>query len=131
LPRSEPACRARRPRGFFAYAWGGASCLPTDPQSGVYERFNDWGLPLNPLMRLCTSTDQMLAFYRELADRRSSLGYDIDGVVYKINRLDWQSRLGFVSRSPRWAVAHKVPSQEATTRLNHIEIQVGRTRPLT
>ena len=112
---------------FFAYAWGAASALPADTQAGVYEAFARWGLPLNPLLRVCATTAEMLALYRAMAERRASLGYDIDGVVYKVNRLDWQERLGFVSRAPRWAIAHKFPAEEAMTRLDEIEIQVGRT----
>src|SRR5439155_1870065 len=88
-------------------------------------------LPLNPLMRVCESEQEVLAFHREMAEGRASLGYDIDGVVYKVNRLDWQTRLGFVSRAPRWAIAHKFPPQEAMTKLLGIGIQVGRTGALT
>ena len=122
---------ARRPLRFFAYAWGAATSLPADTQSGVYAAFAKWGLPLNPLMRVCDSLEGILAFYRDIGQQRAALGYDIDGVVYKVNRLDWQERLGFVSRAPRWAIAHKFPAEEATTRLIGIDIQVGRTGALT
>jgi DNA ligase (NAD+) len=131
LRQLDASITARRPLRFFAYAWGAASSLPADTQHGVYKAFGRWGLPLNPLLELCKSTDEMLAFYRRIGLDRASLGYDIDGVVYKVDRLDWQSRLGFVSRAPRWAIAHKFPPQEAVTRLNDIEIQVGRTGALT
>jgi DNA ligase (NAD+) len=131
LRQLDASITARRPLRFFAYAWGAVSSLPADTQSGVYASFAKWGLPLNPLMRVCETTEQILAFYREMGEGRATLGYDIDGVVYKVNRLDWQERLGFVSRAPRWAIAHKFPPQEATTRLNDIEIQVGRTGALT
>ena len=105
--------------------------MPADTQKGMVEAFAKWGLPVNPLMRLCADADEMLAFYREIGDRRASLGYDIDGVVYKVDRLDLQDRLGFVSRSPRWAIAHKFPAEQAVTLLRDIEIQVGRTGSLT
>jgi DNA ligase (NAD+) len=131
LRQLDASITARRPLRFFAYAWGTASAVPADTQSGVYARFKEWRLPLNALMRLCETVPEMLEFYREIAGKRAALGYDIDGVVYKVNRLDWQTRLGFVSRAPRWAVAHKFPPQEAMTRLNGIEIQVGRTGALT
>jgi DNA ligase (NAD+) len=131
LRQLDATITARRPLRFFGYAWGVASSLPADTQWGVYEAFRRWGVPLNPLMRLCTNLDEILAFYREIGGQRAALGYDIDGVVYKINRLDWQERLGFVSRAPRWAIAHKFPPQEATTLLNGIDIQVGRTGALT
>jgi DNA ligase (NAD+) len=122
---------ARRPLKFFAYAWGAASRLPADTQSGVLDAYERWGLPVNPLRRVCQSADELLAFYRMMGERRAKLGYDIDGVVYKVDRLDYQERLGFVSRSPRWAIAHKFPAEQATTILNDIEIQVGRTGALT
>jgi DNA ligase (NAD+) len=131
LRQLDASITARRPLRFFAYAWGAASSLPADTQHGVYKAFGRWGLPLNPLLELCKSTDEMLAFYRRIGTDRASLGYDIDGVVYKVDRLDWQGRLGFVSRAPRWAIAHKFAPQEAVTRLNDIEIQVGRTGALT
>jgi DNA ligase (NAD+) len=131
LRQLDSTITARRPLRFFAYAWGAASTVPADTQFGVYESFGKWGLPLNPLMRLCETTEDVLAFHREMAEQRASLGYDIDGVVYKVNRLDWQTRLGFVSRAPRWAIAHKFPPQEAMTKLLGIAIQVGRTGALT
>lgn len=131
LRQLDASITASRPLRFFAYAWGVASSLPANTQSGVVKAFARWGLPTNPLMRQCAGVDDILAFYREIAEQRVSLGYDIDGVVYKVDRLDWQERLGFVSRAPRWAIAHKFPPQEAITRLNDIEIQVGRTGALT
>ncbi|MEZ0305203.1 MAG: NAD-dependent DNA ligase LigA [Hyphomicrobiaceae bacterium] len=131
LRQLDASITARRPLRFFAYGWGAASKLPADTQSGVYASFQQWGLPLNPLMRVCDTPEAVLSFHREMEKNRASLGYDIDGVVYKVNRLDWQQRLGFVSRAPRWAIAHKFPPQEAMTRLNDIEIQVGRTGALT
>jgi DNA ligase (NAD+) len=131
LRQLDSSITARRPLRFFAYGWGAASALPADMQFGVYERFEQWGLPLNPLMRLCQTTEEVLAFHREMEAQRATLGYDIDGVVYKVNRLDWQERLGFVSRAPRWAIAHKFPAEEVTTKLLDIEIQVGRTGALT
>jgi DNA ligase (NAD+) len=131
LRQLDSTITAARPLRFFAYAWGEMSDMPADTQRGMVEAFESWGLPVNPLMRLCESADEMLAFYREIGERRASLGYDIDGVVYKVNRLDLQARLGFVSRSPRWAIAHKFPAEQATTVLRDIEIQVGRTGSLT
>ncbi len=122
---------ASRPLRFFAYTWGEASELPADTQSGVVHAFKSWGLPTNPLMNTCHSADDLLAYYRRTGERRSSLGYDIDGVVYKVERLDYQQRLGFISRSPRWAIAHKFPAEQAMTVLEAIEIQVGRTGALT
>jgi len=131
LRQLDPSITARRPLRFFAYAWGLASTLPAKTQSGVIEAFGAWGLPINPLLRVCATIEEMLAFYREIGLARADLGYDIDGVVYKVNRLDWQERLGFVSRAPRWAIAHKFPAEEAVTRLLDITIQVGRTGALT
>lgn len=131
LRQLDASITASRPLQFFAYAWGEVSKLPADTQSGVYEAFESWGLPINPLARVCTGADELLAFYETLAQDRGRLDYDIDGVVYKVDRLDLQERLGFVSRSPRWAIAHKFPAQQAMTILRDIEIQVGRTGALT
>jgi len=131
LRQLDPAITAARPLKFFAYAWGEAPELPGTTQWGVIQAFKAWGLPVNPLMRVCCSIEEMLAQYRAIEAHRSDLGYDIDGVVYKVNRLDWQQRLGFVSRSPRWGLAHKFSAEKATTLLEKIDIQVGRTGALT
>ncbi len=131
LRQLDSSVTASRPLQFFAYAWGEAASLPADTQWGVYEAFAKWGFPLNPLAKLTDSLDEMLGIYREIEEGRAGLDYDIDGVVYKLDRLDLQRRLGFVSRSPRWAIAHKFPAEKATTILRGIEIQVGRTGALT
>ena len=131
LRQLDPAVTASRPLRFFAYAWGEMSAFPAATQSGVLAALRDWGLPVNPLTTLCDTPQAMLAYYRQMGEKRSGLGYDIDGVVYKVDRLDYRERLGFVSRSPRWAIAHKFPAEQATTVLRTIEIQVGRTGALT
>ncbi|MCL4767531.1 MAG: NAD-dependent DNA ligase LigA [Hyphomicrobiaceae bacterium] len=131
LRQLDPKVTASRPLRFFAYSWGEASRLPARTQWEVYQAYRRWGFPTNPLARLCCGLDEMLAFYRETSVQRATLGYDIDGIVYKVNRLDLQDRLGFVSRSPRWAIAHKFPAEQAMTILRDIEIQVGRTGALT
>lgn len=95
------------------------------------ERLASLGFDINPLMKLCATPDEAIAVYDSIAIQRAELGYDIDGVVYKVDRLDYQERLGFVSRSPRWAIAHKFPAEQAFTILENIEIQVGRTGALT
>jgi DNA ligase (NAD+) len=131
LRQLDPAITAQRPLHFFAYAWGEVSALPAESQTGMIAAFKSFGLPVNPLTALCHSADEMLARYRAIELMRASLGYDIDGVVYKIDSLALQNRLGFVSRSPRWASAHKFPAEQAATVLRGIEIQVGRTGALT
>ena len=126
----DPAITAGRTLNFFAYTWGEISELPAKTQTGMLEKFSDYGFVVNPLTRRCETLDQILKFYRDIESKRARLGYDIDGVVYKVDRLDWQERLGFVSRSPRWAIAHKFPAEQAETVLEDIEIQVGRTGKL-
>jgi DNA ligase (NAD+) len=126
----DPTITASRPLRFFAYAWGEVASLPADTQLGVIETLGNWGFQVNPLMRRCASVAEMLAHYHQIEEDRASLGYDIDGVVYKVDRLDWQERLGFRSREPRWAIAHKFPAEKAFTVLEGIDIQVGRTGAL-
>jgi DNA ligase (NAD+) len=122
---------AERPLRFFAYAWGELSAPIAKTQKGAIDAFKRFGLPVNSLTKLCHSAAEMLGHYRAIEAQRATLGYDIDGVVYKVDDLALQQRLGFVSRSPRWAVAHKFPAERATTIVEAIEIQVGRTGALT
>jgi DNA ligase (NAD+) len=131
LRQKDPSITASRPLGFFAYAWGEMSAMPDDTQSGMIHWFERCGFKTNPLTKLCHSTEQLIAFHRKIEEARAKLDYDIDGVVYKVDRLDWQERLGFVSRTPRWAIAHKFPAERAMTVLRDIEIQVGRTGSFT
>jgi DNA ligase (NAD+) len=131
LRQKDPAITASRPLGFFAYSWGQMSEMPEDTQAKMIKWFERCGFKTNPLARLCHSVEQLLAFHHEIETQRSHLDYDIDGVVYKVDRLDWQQRLGFVSRTPRWAIAHKFPAERAMTVLRDIEIQVGRTGSFT
>lgn len=122
---------ASRNLHFFAYAWGEMSEFSFQTQMGMVEQFDAWGFTVNPLMKMFDNADELVAHYAEIEELRPTLGYDIDGVVYKVNRLDLQERLGFVSRAPRWAIAHKFPAEKAKTIINDIEIQVGRTGALT
>ena len=131
LRQKDPSITALRPLGFFAYAWGEMSEMPADSQSGMIKWFEHCGFKTNPLTKTCHSVEELLAFHHKIETQRSHLDYDIDGVVYKVDRLDWQERLGFVSRTPRWAIAHKFPAERAMTVLKDIEIQVGRTGALT
>jgi DNA ligase (NAD+) len=131
LRQLDPAITAQRPLRFFAYGWGEVADLPAETQWDVYQVLRAWGFPLNPLIRLTRSIEEMLETYRDIESGRAGLDYDIDGIVYKLDRLDLQQRLGFVSRSPRFAIAHKFPAEKATTILRDIDIQVGRTGALT
>jgi DNA ligase (NAD+) len=131
LRQKDSRITASRPLGFFAYSWGEMSDMPEATQSGMIKWFERCGFSTNPLTELCNSVEQLLAFHREIETQRSHLDYDIDGVVYKVDRIDWQERLGFVSRTPRWAIAHKFPAERAMTVLRDIEIQVGRTGSFT
>jgi DNA ligase (NAD+) len=130
LRQKDPSVTASRPLRFFAYTWGDVSEPFAETQWDAVRAFKAWGLPVNADMKRAGSVEELLEIYHAIEARRASLGYDIDGVVYKIDRLDWQQRLGFVSRSPRWAVAHKFPAQQAMTQLLGIDIQVGRTGKL-
>jgi DNA ligase (NAD+) len=131
LRQLDASITASRPLGFFAYAWGEMSDMPADTQSGMIKWFASCGFKTNPLTKMCRSVEALLEFHRKIEEERATLDYDIDGVVYKVDRLDWQERLGYVSRNPRWAIAHKFPAEKATTVVNDIEIQVGRTGALT
>ena len=131
LRQKDPSITASRPLGFFAYAWGEMSEMPEDTQSGMIKWFERCGFKTNPLTRLVHSTEELIAFHRKIEEGRAELDYDIDGVVYKVDRIDWQERLGMVSRRPRWGIAHKFPAERAMTILKDIEIQVGRTGALT
>jgi DNA ligase (NAD+) len=131
LRQKDPSITASRPLGFFAYAWGEMSAMPEGTQSGMIDWFERCGFKTNPLTKLCHSVEHLIAFHRKIEEQRAELDYDIDGVVYKIDRIDWQERLGFISRTPRWAIAHKFPAERAMTVLRDIEIQVGRTGSFT
>jgi DNA ligase (NAD+) len=131
LRQLDASITASRPLRFFAYSYGEMSRVPADTQSAMLKWFERVGLKTNPLTRVCHGVEELLAFHRNMESRRATLGYDIDGVVYKVDRLDWQRRLGFVSRNPRWAIAHKFPAEKATTIVKTIDIQVGRTGALT
>lgn len=131
LRQLDPSVTAQRNLKFFAYGWGEVSEPIADTQFEAVQRLGKWGFVINPLMIRTTSVDEMIEHYREIEAQRATLGYDIDGVVYKVDRLDLQQRWGFVARAPRWAIAHKFPAEQATTILEAIDIQVGRTGALT
>ena len=131
LRQKDPSVTADRPLRFLAYAWGETSEPLGKTQWEVRERMQSWGFETDEPARLCHNLDEVLAFYREVQGARAELPHDIDGIVYKVNRLDWQERLGAVSRAPRWATAHKFPAEQAETLLHQISIQVGRTGALT
>jgi DNA ligase (NAD+) len=131
LRQKDPEITRSRPLKFFAYAWGEASETIAETQYEAVQRLGRWGFQINERMTICRSVEEMIACYHAIEEDRAELPYDIDGVVYKVDRLDLQERLGFRSRSPRWATAHKFPAEKATTVLNAIEIQVGRTGALT
>lgn len=130
LRQLDATITASRPLRFFAYAWGEMPIHPAATQMGVVEAFRRWGFRTNPLMKRCEGVAELVAQYRLIESQRATLGYDIDGVVYKVDDLALQARLGFVSRAPRWAIAHKFPAELATTILEAIDIQVGRTGAL-
>jgi DNA ligase (NAD+) len=131
LRQIDPSITASRPLRFFAYAWGETSSAFAASQSEALEKLKAWGFEVTPQARQVSGADGLLAIYREMETLRPTLDFDIDGVVYKVDRLDWQQRLGFVSRSPRWAIARKFPAQRALTILEGIDLQVGRTGAVT
>ncbi|MFM7027373.1 MAG: NAD-dependent DNA ligase LigA [Chakrabartia sp.] len=131
LRQKDPVVTAARPLRFLAHGWGEVADLPGDTQFAVISAIRDWGFPVDPRFVRLTSVSDALAHYRAIEAQRADLPFDIDGVVYKIDRLDWQVRLGFVAKAPRWAIAHKFPAERAETTLESIDIQVGRTGKLT
>jgi len=131
LRQKDPTVTASRPLRFLAHGWGEASALPADTQLGVMQVIGGWGLPVSNQLTCVDTLEALIAHYRLIEAERADLPFDIDGVVYKVDRLDWQQRLGFVAKSPRWAIAHKFPAERAQTTLEAIDIQVGRTGKLT
>ncbi|MCE7797590.1 NAD-dependent DNA ligase LigA [Sphingobium sufflavum] len=131
LRQKDAAVTATRPLRFMAHGWGVASAVPGETQHDVMRAIGGWGFPLSPDLVRVETVEGMLVQYRAIEQRRADLAYDIDGVVYKVDRLDWQERLGFVAKAPRWAIAHKFPAERAETTLEAIDIQVGRTGKLT
>jgi DNA ligase (NAD+) len=131
LRQKDASVTASRPLRFLAHGWGVVSAVPAETQFGVMKAIERWGIPVSPRLVLCADSAGLLAHYKAIEAARADLPYDIDGVVYKVNRLDWQERLGFVAKAPRWAIAHKFPAEQAETTLEAIDIQVGRTGKLT
>jgi len=131
LRQKDASVTASRPLRFLAHGWGEASAVPAETQYDMIGRIANWGLPVSPLLQRFDSVAAVLAHYRTIEAERAEMPYDIDGVVYKVDRLDWQQRLGFVAKAPRWAIAHKFPAERAQTTLEAIDIQVGRTGKLT
>jgi DNA ligase (NAD+) len=131
LRQKDAGVTASRPLRFLAHGWGAASAMPEISQLAMMRRIAAWGIPVSPYLGECATLEAMLEHYRTIERARADLPYDIDGVVYKVDRLDWQERLGFVAKAPRWAIAHKFPAERAETTLEAIDIQVGRTGKLT
>jgi DNA ligase (NAD+) len=131
LRQKDARVTASRPLRFLAHGWGAASAVPAPSQFEMMRAIAGWGVPVSPLLVRCGSLEEMLAHYEGIKARRPDLPYEIDGVVYKVDRLDWQERLGFVAKAPRWGLAHKFPAEKAETVLEAIDIQVGRTGKLT
>lgn len=130
LRQKDASITASRNLNFFAYAWGATTEDPAPTQYEAVQKLGEWGFKINPLMVRAESVEALLDQYRRIEEQRSTLGYDIDGVVYKVDRLDLQQRWGFVTGEPRWAIAHKFPAEQATTTVRKIDIQVGRTGTL-
>ncbi|MDG6078332.1 NAD-dependent DNA ligase LigA [Erythrobacter litoralis] len=131
LRQKDPSVTAARPLKFWAHGWGAASAVPGETQEEVVRQIEAWGLPVSPQFVLVTDLEAMLAHYAKIGSERTDMPYEIDGVVYKVDRLDWQQRLGSVGKAPRWALAHKFPAERVETTLEAIDIQVGRTGKLT
>ena len=131
LRQKDPAVTASRPLRFLAFGWGAHSELPADTHFGVMQAISSWGLPISPDLQRFTDLHDLLAYYHAIEAKRADLPFDIDGIVYKVDRLDWAERLGNVAKAPRWAIAHKFPAERAETVLERIDPQVGRTGKIT
>jgi len=131
LRQKDAAVTAKRPLRFLAHGWGAASALPGATQFAVMQQIASWGVPVSPLLVQCASVEAMVAHFRAIGMQRQGLPYEIDGVVYKVDQLDWQERLGFVAKAPRWGLARKFPAERAETVIEGIDVQVGRTGKLT
>ena len=131
LRQKDASVTAARPLRFFAHGWGAASKVPGETQHAMMRQIEAWGFTASPQLKLCHTVEEMLQHYRSISAGRADLAYDIDGVVYKVDDLAYQQRLGFVAKAPRWALAHKFPAEQAETTLESIDIQVGRTGKLT
>ena len=131
LRQKDASVTESRPLRFLAHGWGAASEVPESSQFAMMQHIASWGVPVSPLLVYCTTTTELLGQYRRIRDQRPDLPYEIDGVVYKVDSLDWQQRLGFVAKAPRWGLAHKFPAEKAETTIEAIDIQVGRTGKLT
>ncbi|HCB78683.1 MAG TPA: DNA ligase (NAD(+)) LigA [Erythrobacter sp.] len=131
LRQKDATVTAKRPLKFWAHGWGAASAVPGATQQEVVDVLREWGFPVSALFRRVEDTQGLLGSYEAIGEARPELPYEIDGVVYKVDRLDYQQRLGFVAKAPRWALAHKFPAERAETTLENIDIQVGRTGKLT
>jgi DNA ligase (NAD+) len=131
LRQKDASVTAKRPLRFLAHGWGAVSAVPGATQFAMMQRIGEWGVPVSPLLARCENVEAMLAHYRKIGAQRADLPYEIDGVVYKVDSLDWQQRLGFVAKAPRWAIARKFPAERAETVIEAIDIQVGRTGKLT
>ncbi|MXO90463.1 NAD-dependent DNA ligase LigA [Pontixanthobacter aquaemixtae] len=131
LRQKDASVTAKRPLKFWAHGWGDVSDVPGETQEAVVRQLEEWGIPVSPYFTRCETLEEMLAHYQTINAARPDLPYEIDGVVYKVDRLDWQRRLGFVTKFPRWAIARKFPAEQAETTLESIDIQVGRTGKLT
>ena len=131
LKQLDPKDTSKRSLEFFAYAWGNCSSLPYDNHYELMHFFKDLGFPINENFGIFNTIDDLIIFYNDILEKRPDLGYDIDGIVYKINRLDWRERLQSTEHHPRWAIAHKFPAERAVTKIIDVEVQIGRTGVLT
>lgn len=131
LRQLNPKITAERKLSIWAYTWGEVSQRQWQTQEEFFDKLSEWGFPINPNNKVCNSIDEIENNFKHVMEIRADLPYDIDGLVYKVNSIELQERLGFLTRTPRWAIAHKFPAEQAITRINNIRVQVGRTGALT